>query len=127
MGEWKKVLDVAKNRTNDNILIAFQANRAMYHLGILADSMFVLPQKWAEDGLILPNELSSMYPLQRSDLYFEIGHINESEHLAFEALSLNENFPWTIQRLALIHILKHNEQAAKNCIALLEKTLFCDA
>lgn len=123
-GEWRKVLDLAKTRTNDNILIAFQANRAMYHLGILADSMFTLPQKWAEDGLILPKELSSMYPLQRSDLFFEIGHINEAEHLAFEALSLNENFPWTIQRLAQIHILNQNEQAARNCLLLLDKTLF---
>ncbi|MBN1407529.1 MAG: hypothetical protein JW956_07065 [Calditrichaceae bacterium] len=122
--EWNKVLDCAKDKVNNNILIAFQLNRALYHLGTLPDSMFAFSQVWGENGLILPSSVSHIYPLKRSDLFFEMGHLNEAEHMAHEALAVNENFPWIIQRLALLNILKGNEQAASNCLSLLDKTVF---
>lgn len=122
--EWNKVLESARDKVNDNMLIAFQLNRALYHLNMLPDSMFVFSQKWRENGLILPSTVTPIYPLKRSDLFFEIGHLNEAEHMAYEAMALNENFPWIIQRLALINIIKDREQAARNCLSLLDKTLF---
>ncbi|MBN2426432.1 MAG: GtrA family protein [Calditrichaceae bacterium] len=122
-GRWKDILKVSTNHGFDDILVTFLTNRALYHEGRLSSEMFAYPQKWGAYGLILPRQLAAELPIQRSELFLELGHINEAEHGAYEALSLKENFPRTLQQLALIYILKNEKEAAEKCLNILKRTV----
>jgi len=62
--------------------------------------------------------------LQNSGLFFELGHLNEAEHWAHEALSLRGETAFNFQQLALVNTIKGKRKIANKCLAKLNKTLF---
>ena len=121
--EWQNLLNTVTPEEMDNKVIAYEFNRALYHTGKLADKMFTVPQPAGAEGLILPTDIGYVLALQKSDLFFELGHLNEAEHWVCEALAHKGNTPWNLQRLALITILKSDYGVANKCLNLLDKTL----
>lgn len=122
--DWKNVIKTVTPQMMNDKLLAFHFNRALYHTGKMSDYMFSYPQPAETEGLLLSEELGFVYPLQRSDLYFELGYLNEAQHWVCEALAHRGYTPWNLQRLALISILKNNDQLANKCLNLLDETLF---
>ncbi|HVO72747.1 MAG TPA: DUF6057 family protein [Ignavibacteriaceae bacterium] len=121
--DWLNVLNnVSPEDMNDRIM-AFQFNRALYHVGELSEKMFVYPQPAGSESLILTFEIGSYLPMLRSDIFFELGNLNEAQHWACEALALNGNTANNLKRLALISILKSEDEVALKCLNLLDKTL----
>lgn len=120
---WEKVLGLVEGKSSENFLYSVHTNRALYHTGELSSKMFLYPQSLGVRGLYIPLDQASKFPLQRSDLFFEMGHLNEAKHWAYEAYSLNENSPSALQRLALIYFIKDQPDAAKKCLNILKKTL----
>ena len=121
--DWNKVLNTVTPQMMNDKLIAFHLNRALYHTGKLSDLMFTYPQPAEVEGLFLTEGIGFVYPLQRSDLFFELGHLNEAQHWVCESLAHKGDTPWNLQRLALIAILKGDDQVANKCLNLLDKTL----
>ncbi|MDZ7261587.1 MAG: DUF6057 family protein [candidate division KSB1 bacterium] len=121
---WQQVLQLAKRRGTELVPVAYQTNRALYHTGRLPYEMFSFPQKRGAAGLLLTRGFALSAPLETSDLFFELGHVNEAQHWAHEALSTRGETPWNLQRLALINILKGDHQAAQSFLDVLSKTLF---
>jgi hypothetical protein len=122
--EWQKVLDIAQRGLPINNVVQCQVNRALYHAGYLPDKMFSVTQLFKGDGLFLHEKVRAAYALQHSDLFFDLGLINESEHWANEAIASNGETAWNLQRLALVNLLKDNRDIAAKYLARLRKTMW---
>ena len=122
--EWQKELDIAQKGLPINDFIQCQVNRALYHAGYLSDEMFRMPQLFGSDGLFLDESVRSVYALQHSDFFFDLGLINESEHWAHEAVAARGNTAWNLQRLVLVNLLKEKPDIAKKYLVMLQKTMW---
>ena len=122
--EWQKVLEIAQKGLPISNVVQCQVNRALYHSGYLPDKMFGMTQLFKGDGLFLHKSVRAPYALQHSDLFFDLGLINESEHWAHEAIASNGETAWNIQRLALVNLLKEKRDIAAKYLAMLHKTMW---
>ena len=120
--EWQKVLDIAQKGLPISNVVQCQVNRALYHTGFLCDKMFGMTQLFKGDGLFLHEKVRAPYALQHSDLFFDLGLINESEHWAHEAIASNGDTAWNLQRLALVNLLKDKRDIAAKYLTMLQKT-----
>ena len=123
-GEWDKVLAMAQKGLPVNNIMQSQVNRALYHCGLLGDKLFSIAQLFGGDGLFMADNLRATFPLEHSDVFFDLGLVNESEHWAYESLVVNGDTPWTLQRLVLINMSKGNRDVARKYLAMLQRTLW---
>jgi len=134
---WHELLQEARYISGENygenysLFTCFYVNRALYHVGKLSSEMFSYPQH--RDGLLLTQERRAGFGylkrffLLDSEIYYELGHINMSEHSCYEALALTYYCPWILQRLVLINIIKGQPAAAKIYLCKLQKDyLYCE-
>ncbi|MGB2863965.1 MAG: DUF6057 family protein [Sedimentisphaerales bacterium] len=122
--EWEKVLDIAQKGLPISNVVQCQVNRALYHAGYLCDKMFGMTQLFKGDGLFLHESVRAPYALQHSDLFFDLGLINESEHWAHEAIASNGDTAWNLQRLVLVNLLKEKRDIAAKYLGMLHKTMW---
>ncbi len=126
--QWSEVLAHAPHLPPTNPWTAFQVHRALYHRGELLERMFAYPQV-ADSVPRLTLQFESLtitaqrVPLESSDLFFELGRINESQHMAYEALEMFGERPRTLQRLFYLHAIKGEPDAARRFLAVLERSL----
>jgi len=104
-----------------------EVNRALYFRGGLLDRMFAYPQALDTPSLALAYEsattMARLTPVECSEILFDLGRINESEHMAYEALETFGQRPCILKRLVYIHVLKGEPEAARRFLALLERSL----
>jgi len=102
-------------------------NRALYFRGVLLDSMFAYPQASSVPSLTLihgdTDTISHQTPRQCSQIFFELGRVNESEQMSYEALEQCGNRPEVLKRLAYIYMIKGEPEAARRFLLLLERSL----
>jgi len=122
--EWQKVLDIAQKGLPISNVVQCQVNRALYHAGYLCDKMFGMTQLFGSDGIFLHESVRSPFSLQHSDLFFDLGLINESEHWAHEAIAVNGDTAWNLQRLVLVNLLKDKRDIAGKYLVMLHKTMW---
>ena len=122
--EWDKVIDIAQKGLPISNVVQCQVNRALYHAGYLCDKMFGMTQLFKGDGLFLHKSVRAAYALQHSDLFFDLGLINESQHWAHEAIASNGDTAWNLQRLVLVNLLKEKREIAAKYIGMLHKTMW---
>lgn len=110
-----------------DVRTGFHVNRALYFNGDLLDRMFSYPQTLNGPTLALVREsatsMAQTTPRQCSEILFELGRINESEHMAYEALEVYGCRPRILRRLIYINVLKGRPEAARRFVALLERSL----
>jgi hypothetical protein len=123
-GQWDKVLDMAQKGLPISSIVQCQVNRALYHTGRLCDKMFSIPQLFGSNGLFMRESLRGHYALQHSDLFFDLGLVNESEHWAYEAIAANGDTAWNLQRLALVYLLEEDRGIAAKYLRMLQKTIW---
>lgn len=126
--QWADVLNYVRRLPPSDVWNVFQANRALYHRGELLDRMFAYPQV-ANSLPTLTLQFANLSataqraPLECSDILFELGRINESQHMAYEALEMFGDRPHTLKRLAYLHVIKGEPDAARRFLAVLECSL----
>jgi hypothetical protein len=126
--QWADVLTYARRLPPSDAWNVFQVNRALYHRGELLERMFAYPQV-ADSVPTLTLQFASLTttaqraPLECGDILFELGRINESQHMAYEALELFGERPHTLQRLVYLHAIKGEPDAARRFLAVLERSL----
>jgi hypothetical protein len=103
-------------------MLPFYVNRALYHKGILLDSMFAFWQLQPPAGMLQPYDLGEHYPLFCSDVYFDIGFVNASQRWAYEAYATSKT-PRVLRRLGLACVCAGLRKDALRCSAMLEKTV----
>jgi hypothetical protein len=119
--EWAKVLDTASRTKSHPFAVVYQANHALYHTGRLPYEMFSIPQSFGKDGLLMPMNYGLSAPMQNSDIYLELGHVNEAQHWAHEMLTWKGCVPSVLMRLALINLVKGENNAARKFLLILKK------
>jgi hypothetical protein len=120
---WNRILQLVKPLNQWNPIVAFQTNRALSHEGLLPYDMFSYSQLEGTNSLFLSKEMSYKTPILRSDLFFELGHVNEAEHWLLEAIAVKGYSVRNLKRLADIKILKGEAIAAQKCLLMLDKTI----
>jgi hypothetical protein len=123
-GEWDRVIDMAQKGLPINNLVQCQVNRALYHTGRLCDEMFSVAQLFGSNGLFMHDSLRGHYALQHSDLFFDLGLTNESEHWAYEAVAANGDTAWNLQRLVQVYLLEEDRDIAAKYLGMLRKTIW---
>jgi hypothetical protein len=122
--DWKKVLAIAGQSAVNPDYIQCQANRALYHCGLLCSEMFDFVQHPRTKNLFLYEEAAVLLPLQASDVFLDLGLVNEAEHWAHEATSIKGFTPWVLQRLVEVNLLKGERAVAGKYLKRLDKTLW---
>jgi len=121
---WDEVLNLSKEEPVIDRLVSFHVNRALYYTGHIADEIFNYPQNYGADGLFIDRYNDNRMLEASSDIYFDLGLINESKHWAYEAFVYYGNKPHLLKRLALIYIINDNYKAALKYLNKLSNTLF---
>ena len=118
---WPQVLASARHHPN-SYFIVHAVNRALYHTGRLNYEMLCYPQHPAT--LFLPIKEHVSVSWKRCDTYIDLGLINKAEHELIESMETFGERPTTLQRLALINMVKGNISTAQTYLGALAKTLF---
>ncbi len=123
---WAEELPFPDARAYDPRIL-YCVNRALYFKGLLLDSMFAYPQVLSTPSLTLIHEdidtTSHLTPRQCSEIFFDLGRVNESEQMAYEALEQCGNRPEVLKRLAHIYMIKGEREAARRFVLLLDRSL----
>ncbi|MHC4532469.1 MAG: DUF6057 family protein [Planctomycetota bacterium] len=122
--EWEKVLDIAQKGLPISNIVQCQVNRALYHTGQLCDEMFSMTQLFGTDGLFMVESMRGHFALQHSDVFFDLGLINESEHWTYEAIAANGDTAWNLQRLTLVYLMEEKRDIAEKYLTMLQKTIW---
>jgi len=124
--KWIDVIKSSKNIEKYDFRVNFQVNRAYAHLGFLPDRLFAYPQLLGAYGLVIdPSSIGGSSDMPTSDLYFDLGFMNESQHWAFEAETLLPNSPRILKRLVMINLVNRKYELAKEFLNVLDKNMLC--
>lgn len=125
--EWPDAIQRASRISTQqrSVVVSHHVCRALFHTDRLLDEMFAYPQSQPAPTLLLdePGFLRSA-PLERSDILFELGRINESEHMASEALEVVGDRARILKRLVRIQVLKGEPAAARVFLTFLARSLW---
>ncbi len=105
----------------------FLTFNALARTGRLPSEMFHYPQVASSDALLLRDTMWDTVPAiadWRSDLYLELGRVNESQRWAHEALAVEGETPRVLERMALVYILNGNPEAARTFLRAFETVPF---
>ena len=126
--DWPGVLREARNMPPRWVTwrVLYHVDRALFHEGRLLDGMFAYPQERGALGLMhcwnpARGPGSGELCMELSDLLWDLGHVNQSEHLAHEALELVGDRPRILKRLALVYVVKGQPVAARTFLNALAK------
>jgi hypothetical protein len=122
-GQWKELLALSVEIDGYDRQVNFNVNRALYHTGRLLDDLFNYPQLLGTDGLFIDRILGSQIAIPASDLYFDLGHINASQVLAYEGQTKFKYNPRILKRLALTNIINGKYIVAKKFLDILKKSI----
>lgn len=118
---WPQVLEAAKDNPNHYLVIA-AVNRALYHLGQLGNTSFILRHN--PSTLLLVGEHHAQLYWYQFDIFLDLGYVNGAEHDVAEALEYYGERPQLLQRMALINMIKGNIGTARIYLGALSKILF---
>ena len=130
--EWTDVLTHARRLPPSDMgamdpRIASHVNRALYFEGDLLDRMFAYPQALSTPSLALVYEsataMAELTPWQCSEVFFDLGRVNESHHMAYEALEFLGDRPGILKRLVDTHLIRGEPEPAKRFLARLERSM----
>lgn len=120
--DWEQVIRIARKHGSSNELTTCLVNRALAQQGQLLNDLFSYPQYYGVNGLFMSRDLRNAFPIIRSDIMFDLGHINEAEHWVQEAISLKGMRPRNLKRLALICLLKGEKNSCRKCLDILHES-----
>ena len=124
--QWDVLLRTVRENGLGGPFVAHDVDRALFHKGRLLDEMFAYPQEATTSPLLLDAyvfQIGRAY-MKRSDIFLDLGHVNVSEHMAYEALENVGELPPILERLGIIHVLKKQPEAARIMFRQLAKYPF---
>jgi hypothetical protein len=123
--QWGKLLTFVRAHPVNHRLVLFQTYRALYHQGKLLNEMFYYPfQIRAFETLMMTKEFAFSAMMENSDFLMDMGHVNEAEHWAHEALAHFGEAPEILIRMFQVNYLKENYPFAEMCLLKLAKNPF---
>ena len=116
---WDKVILLSGKTEKYDRMVNFQFNRALLNTGQVLDKLFNYEQLLGSQGLFIDKPFASEVALPNSDLYFDLGNIDESQRFAFESETLMKNSPRVLKRLILNCIIMEKMDAAQTYLNIL--------
>jgi hypothetical protein len=116
---WDKVIAQSEKMETYDRMVNFQYNRALSNSGQLLEKLYYYPQLLGSLGLFIDKPFTSEVALPNSDIYFDLGNIDESQRFAFESETLMKNSPRVLKRLILNCIIMSKMDAANTYINIL--------
>ena len=116
-GRPREALASLAHAPDDSEPVRFLTLFVLARSGRLQWEMFHYPQRASSDALLLRDTAYDASPLVtdwRSDLYLDLGRVNESQRWAHEALAVEGETPRVLERMALVYVLNGNPDAAQN-------------
>jgi hypothetical protein len=117
--DWQGVLREARRLPLAHVtrFIIHDVDLALFHTGRLGEDMFSFPQMRGMPGLTLCEPGTTTADAWRSakvsELMLELGHVNEAEHMANEAIEMLGARPNLLRTLFLVYVLKGQPVAAR--------------
>jgi hypothetical protein len=125
-GKWADVLTAAESLDLYDFRVNFHVNRAFAHLGLLPDRLFAYPQRLGSYGLFFdPAGVIGSTDMPSSDLYFDLGFMDEAQHWAYEAETLIPTSPRILKRLVMINLVTRKYKVAEEFLNILDKNWLC--
>jgi tetratricopeptide (TPR) repeat protein len=125
---WPEVLEQARQLPLRfyTLTVCYDVNRALYHTGRLASQMFRYPQHpeallSTSLGLMSEGGSSAWRVGKLGDIMYELGRVNDAEHLAQESFEHLGRRPWILERLALLRLAKRQTEAARTFLRALAR------
>lgn len=118
--DWDKVLELSEKVTDYDRMVNFQFNRAISQKGQMLENLFNYRQLLGSQALFLDRPFAAEITLPNSDLYYDLGNIDESLRLAFESQTLMPESPRVIRRLIMDCIIQGKTNAAFTYLNVLE-------
>jgi hypothetical protein len=128
---WPEVLTTARKieQKRYSLIVALTVNLALAHTGRLNDDLLAYhptPQSLVRTPEEFLPPVGRPYDgptprafMRLSDIYYDLGRVNESEQMVCEALEAQGDRPWLVERLAVINLTKEKWAAASRYIDLL--------
>jgi hypothetical protein len=116
---WEQVIALCSKQKAYDRMVNFQFNRALMNTGQLLEKLFNYEQLLGSQGLFLDKPFASEVALPNSDIYFDLGNIDESQRYAFESETLMANSPRVLKRLILNCLIMNNPDAANTFLNVL--------
>jgi hypothetical protein len=116
---WENVLTMSGKVVTYDRMVNFQYNRALVNTGQLLEKLFYIEQSFGSQGLFLDRPFAAEVALPNSDIYFDLGNIDESQRYAFESETLMKVSPRVLKRLILNCIIMNKIEAAHTYINIL--------
>ncbi|MDO8952786.1 MAG: DUF6057 family protein [Draconibacterium sp.] len=117
--EWDDVITMVGKMTDYDRMVNFHYNRALSNSGQMLEKLFFYPQILGSQGLFLDKPFTSEVALPNSDIYFDLGNIDESQRYAFESETLMKNSPRVLKRLIINCIIMDKMEAANTYLNIL--------
>jgi hypothetical protein len=122
-GQYDRVLQAARRAHSLDVPAIIRLHSALYHRGRLAQDLFSFPAQSVLEPLPgLHGGTKSCRP--QSETLFEMGLVNDAEHLAHEALESEGNRPDLLRLLAQVNVLKGRPKAAAVFLNVLAQVPF---
>jgi hypothetical protein len=103
--------------------VLMQVNRALYHKGNLLNHLFFYPQNYRQDALIIQSPTSSSIAIPLSEIYYDMGFVNEARHWTNEALTVLGRQPRVLRQLVETYIITGQYGAAEKYLNILESSV----
>ncbi len=118
--EWDQLLNTVDNRiAQDKLMLSF-IYRAYFHQGFLLDSLCKYPPVYKENALIVQEEHNYFLMVILSDIYYEMGLLNEARHWVNEVTTISGWHPRTLKRLAECYIISGEYNTAAKYLNILK-------
>ena len=121
-GRWQDLLSLSSEIRIYDRLVNYDVNRALYHTGQLLDNMFSYRQLLGSDALFITRVFVSSTAIHAVDLYYELGHINAAQAMAYEGQTKFKYDPRILKRLVLTNIINGHYSSAAKFVTLLKKS-----
>ncbi|MBN1416090.1 MAG: hypothetical protein JW973_13395 [Bacteroidales bacterium] len=120
--KWDELLHTADIEIVQKKPVLSLVNRALYQKGIILDYMFFYPQVWRQEALIVQSPTDASITIPLSDIYYDMGLINEARHWANEALTVFGIQPRILERLVKSYIITGQYKTSEKYLNILESS-----
>jgi len=124
---WEESLVCLKAANDDSDIARYLTFRSLAHMGRLPWEMFRFPQRRSSEALLLLNpgwEILPHVTNRRSDIFLDLGRVNDAERWAHESLAAQGETPAILERLFLVNVLNGRPDAAGSFLRALGKIPF---
>ncbi len=122
---WAEVRRLSHYYPTGNRLVTYYTNIALYKTGQMTDHFFDYPQT-GPNGLFLDWRRNYLTAVAGSEVFYQLGFINEANHWTFEALtsSANGGNSRLLKRLVQTALINEDYDVAAKYLHILKSSLF---